>query len=133
METRSTILSLVSLLAMLFSMPAQVLGQAASQDQRHDQYHPEATTEPAAPAGDSQANMMGMMAKMKAPSSRLDALVKKMNSATGAAKTEAIAELLTALVEERATCATMMANMASMKGAMGDRGNGKGTPTTSPK
>jgi len=39
-----------------------------------------------------------MMADMKAMDAKLDALVTKMNAATGAAKVNAIAEALTALV-----------------------------------
>ena len=60
-------------------------------------------------------DMSAMMARMHANDARLDQLVKKMQTTTGAAKTEAVAELLTALVEERKnSCEPMMAQMMSM-------------------
>ena len=59
-----------------------------------------------------------MMAQMKASGARIDTLVKKMNAATGDAKTEAIAELLTALVEDRRHHESMMANMSGMMSMM---------------
>ena len=70
----------------------------------------------------SQPNMQDMMkmhekmlGDMKAADAKLDQLVKKMQSATGAAKTDAVAELLAALVEDRkAACEPMMAHMMSM-------------------
>jgi hypothetical protein len=63
--------------------------------------------------------MGGMMARMKARDTELEALVKKMNAAEGSAKTDAIAELLTALVNDRRmSCHGMMATMMSM-GTMG--------------
>lgn len=67
----------------------------------------------AAPSG--MHDMSAMMSRMHANDARLDQLVKKMQTANGAAKTEAIAELLTALVEDRKnTCEPMMAHMMSM-------------------
>ena len=76
----------------------------------------QAAADAAAPTtGDPQANMMNMMARMKAADAKLDELVKKMNAATGTAKTEAMAELLAALVDDRKTnCEPMMADMMSM-------------------
>ena len=59
-----------------------------------------------------------MMARMKASGARLEALVKKMNAAKGEAKTDAIAELLTALVEDRRHHESMMANMSGMMSKM---------------
>lgn len=79
-------------------------------------------------AGEPQAAAMPMMARMKATTEKLDALVQKMNTAQGQAKTDAIAELLTALVEERrTTCAPMMAGMMSMMSMMGEPGS-RGEP-----
>jgi hypothetical protein len=49
---------------------------------------------------------------------KLDELVKKMNSAEGAAKTEAMAELLTALAQERRACEPMMTSMMKMMDMM---------------
>jgi hypothetical protein len=45
-----------------------------------------------------------------APGAKLDALVKTMNAATGAAKADAVAELLTAIVADHQSCATKMAD-----------------------
>ena len=65
---------------------------------------------------------MGMMAA----DPKLDELAKKMNAAKGGAKIDAMAELLTALVENRRTmCGPMMADMMTMMGMMkrmGDKG-----------
>jgi hypothetical protein len=50
------------------------------------------------------------------PRATLDELVQKMNAATGTAKTDAIAELLTAIVNDRESCAAKMADkMGKMK------------------
>ena len=43
----------------------------------------------------------------------LDALVTKMNAATGAAKVDAMAEVLTALVQKQKDCEAKMAGMMS--------------------
>jgi hypothetical protein len=79
--------------------------------------------------------MMSMMNRMKATGPELDALVKKMNAASGSAKTDAMAELLTALVNDRRnTCEPMMADMAAMMNmmpmmnTMGGRGRGAAQP-----
>jgi hypothetical protein len=72
---------------------------------------------------------MGMMARQ----AQLDELVKKMNTAQGVAKTDAMAELLNALVENHRTmCGAMMADMMSkmsMTGAQqGHRAGGNRSP-----
>jgi hypothetical protein len=76
--------------------------------EEHPEHHPSAQAEtttpvpPAPPAAPPQAKStdgmkgMGMMAS----SARLDELVKKMNAAQGQAKVDAIAELLTTLVQQ---------------------------------
>ena len=46
-------------------------------------------------------DMAGMMAAMRANDAKFDELVKKMRAASGTARIDAMAELLTALVEER--------------------------------
>ncbi len=57
-------------------------------------------------------DMMKMMSDMKARDAKIEALVQKMTTARGPGKTEAIAELLTALVEDRqATRSSMMGMM----------------------
>ena len=60
-------------------------------------------------------HMAEMMARMHANDAKLDQLVARMQAAKGAAKTDAIAELLTALVDDRKNmCEPMMAHMMSM-------------------
>ena len=72
--------------------------------------------------------MMSMMSRMKSNDAKLDELVRKMNAATGTAKTDAMAQLLAALVDDRRNaCEPMMANMMSMMSMMG----GRGTPSPS--
>jgi hypothetical protein len=78
--------------------------------------------------------MMSMMGRMKAADPKLDDLVKKMNAAKGTAKTDAIAELLTALVEDRRSgCEPMMANMMSMMNMMSGSGHDASAPTAPKK
>ena len=80
-------------------------GQQAAGTQ-HDQHAP------AAPSG--MHDMSAMMTRMHANDARLEQLVTKMRAATGAARTDAMAELLTALVEDRKHgCEPMMAHMLS--------------------
>ena len=93
--------------------------QRAADAAQHDQHNPATTAATPAPATPpmraGMQDMSGMMARMRANDAKLDQLVKKMQSATGAAKTDAVAELLTALVEDRKTaCEPMMAHMMSM-------------------
>ena len=95
------------------------LAQRGTDAAEFDQRHPaaaasaHATETPQTRAG--MHDMSAMMAKMHANDAKLDQLVKKMQSATGAAKTDAVAELLAALVEDRKTaCEPMMAHMMSM-------------------
>jgi hypothetical protein len=120
----------LSLIALGFFVPARLHAQQAD-SQQHDQHHPGVA--PAAPAPQAQAPApqqaeaaAGMMAQMKASGARIDTLVKKMNAATGDAKTEAIAELLTALVEDRRHHESMMANMSGMMSTMHGGGAGQG-------
>lgn len=56
--------------------------------------------------------MTAMMAEMKAADAKLTELVTAMNQATGAAKVDATAAVIAALVEHHQTmCAPMMAAM----------------------
>ena len=59
-----------------------------------------------------------MMARMKVSGARLETLVKEMNTARGEAKIDAIAELLTALVEDRRHHESMMTSMPGMMSKM---------------
>ena len=112
-------MAMISVIAIFMSAPARVHGQQAPQAQQHEEHHPGAPPSAAAPAT-PDGNMMGMMARMKASDAKLDGLVKKMNAASGPAKIDAIAELLTALVEERRMMTEpMMSNMMNMMGGRG--------------
>jgi hypothetical protein len=108
---------LSSFVVFLASAPGHLHGQQPSQEQ-HEQHHP-ATTEQAKPAaGDQHAAMMKMMATMHANDQRLDELVKKMNAANGNAKIDAMAELLTTLVQDRRAMHESMSNMSMMMNMM---------------
>ena len=115
MNSRVVFLSLAFLFVFLAPKP-DLRAQQPSSDAQHEQHHPgDATPQPGSPTGQPQADMMNMMSRMRANDAKLDELVKRMNSANGTAKTEAIAQLLTALVEDRKNaCEPMMANMMSM-------------------
>jgi hypothetical protein len=97
--------------------------------QTQQEHFPNATAQKADAGQPTQRRMnMGMMAS----EANLEELVKKMNAAQGAAKTDAMAELLTALVENHRTmCGPMMANMMSMMSMMGGKGE-KGTDPAPP-
>ena len=80
--------------------------------------------------------MMTMMATMHANDQKLDDLVKKMNAAKGSAKVDAIAVLLTTLVQDRRTMhESMMSNMSMMMNMTGSMGamHGRGDSDTTPK
>jgi len=109
MRSSLGILGGVALLAAFLLVPAHVQGQ-----------QPAAQAERPGMMNQSMMNpdMMKMMSDMKARDAKLEALVQKMNAAKGAAKTEAIAELLTALVEDRQATRSSMMGMMNMMGPM---------------
>jgi hypothetical protein len=72
---------------------------------------------------------MKMMTAMRANDQKLDELLQKMNGAQGAAKVDAIAELLTTLVQDRRTMLDSMSNMSMMMNMMGGS-HGETAPTT---
>jgi hypothetical protein len=128
MRARFAILTVLAVFSALIASPAHLHGLQAAQAASHD--HGGATEAPNhAMTPEAQATMM---ATMMASDAKLDALVTRMNDAKGAAKTDAIAELLTAIVQEHhAMGASMMANMSmmnnmmsmmNMTGGMGGRG-----------
>jgi hypothetical protein len=126
-------MAMTSVIAIFMFAPAQVDGQQAPQVQQHEEHHPGTPPSAAAPST-PDANMMGMMARMKASDAKLDGLVKKMNAASGPAKIDAIAELLTALVEERRVMTEpMMSNMLKMMNMMGGRGDHNGSAPSNPQ
>jgi cytochrome c556 len=67
-----------------------------------------------APAKTADARHADMMAAMKAADQKHDALVRRMNAAKGPDKADAMAELLTALVDDcRTMHESMMSNMST--------------------
>ena len=119
------------LLATFIAVPAHMYGQqpAVQTQEQHDHAHQAAADAKAGGAtvqrpGMMNPDMMKMMSDMKARDATIEALVQKMNTATGAGKTEAIAELLTALVEDRQAMRSSMMGMMNMTGPMGGHGPG---------
>jgi hypothetical protein len=88
---------------------------------QHQQHHPEQAQKPQTPGKmtmDCQAMMASrqkMMEDMKAMDARLDGLVQTMNSATGQAKVDATAAVVSELVTQRKT---MRDGMAKGQAAM---------------
>ncbi len=70
---------------------------------------------PAMPGSQMMGMHEKMMADMKAMDVTVDALITKMNAATGAAKVDAMAEALTAMVKQHKT---MHEGMMKMEGQM---------------
>ncbi|MDO8794930.1 MAG: hypothetical protein Q7J25_09965 [Vicinamibacterales bacterium] len=115
-------------------VPAHVHGQQpAAQAQTQAPHHPEqgaAAVPDAATPEQRQAMMMNMMSEMKAADAKLDALVQAMNAAKGAAKTDAIAALLTTIVEQQRAMHSSMGPMMHMMHMMNDQGSHDQQPGT---
>ena len=108
MTGRFAILTAAGFFTAFVAAPVRVdtLPQTPAQHEQHHATTPE-TPDAATPAG-PQANMAAMMSA----DARLDELVAKMNAAKGDAKVDAIAELLTAVVQNHHMMrGSMMANM----------------------
>ena len=141
MKSGFVILATIAVAASFIAAPAHLYGEQAADAQQHDQHHPDAVapqpspkTAPPAPPPGNMANMSSMMSRMRANDAKLDQLVTTMHAAQGPAKTDAIAALLTALVEDRKNnCEPMMANMMSMMNMMGGRGGANTAPATPKK
>lgn len=106
-----------AILSVALLAPSARAWQVAAEE--HDKHHPEAqTTAPKAPPpAEPQAKSPAAM-NMMASNAKLDELVKKMNAARGEARVDAMAELLTALVQNHQT---MHGNMSNMMRNMGGR------------
>ena len=118
MKSPATVLIGAWVLAALTIAPAH--GWQASPEE-HAAHHPaaqadKAPTPPPTPAPPAKG-MAGMGMDMKASNAKLDELVAKMNAAQGQAKVEAIAELLTTLVQHHQS---MHGNMGQMMSKMKD-------------
>lgn len=104
------------------AVPPAARAQDAAAGHDHAAHQAAAAT----PAADGHAKMM---ADMKAKQDTLDAMVKKMNAAKGAERTDAIAELLTALVQEhKAMHGEMASGMPMMQHMMGNMDHGAAAP-----
>src|SRR5690348_395499 len=112
MKPRTALLALMFAVVVAIASAPQLYGQKADSDD-HSAHHP--ATPAAATAAPANPTGMGTMMS----SAKLDELVKKMNAATGPAKTDAMAELLTALVQDRQACEPMMTKMMKMMDMMG--------------
>lgn len=127
MKSKGAVVMGLLLSAALMSVPAHGW-QVSAEDHAKD--HPGEEAAPGAPKAATPApppqatpappatGMAGM--NMAASNAKLDELVKKMNAAKGPAKVDAIAEVLTALVQQHQTMHGNMANMMSMMKNAGD-------------
>ena len=127
MKSTVVVLAGVLLSAALTLVPARA-SQVSVED--HAKHHPGEEAAPGAPKAATPApapqatpappakGMAGM--NMAASNAKLDELVKKMNAAQGPAKVDAIAEVLTALVQEHQSMHGRMAGMMSTKDNAGD-------------
>ena len=122
----------LSVVVFSLSAPAALPGQQAD-SQQHEQHHGGGTPA-AAPAetvrtpAPPQNRPGSMMARRKASGAQLDVLLKKMRAATGAAKMDAMEELLTALIEDRREHESMMGSMAEKMSTMHRGRQGEGQP-----
>jgi hypothetical protein len=128
MKTKLVVLGGALAVAAITSIPAH--GWQVSPEE-HAKHHPGAQAEKATPAPQAtpapEAKGMPGMAGMKgmdmmASNAKLDELLKKMNAAQGQAKVDAIAELLTALVQQHQSMHGNMAQMMSMMHGNGGAG-----------
>ncbi len=130
MTSRFAILTVLGIFTALIAVPAHLHGLPQTQASQHEEHHSGTTDTPnRATVSEPQTNMMVAMMTSDA---KIDELVKKMNAAKGAAKTDAIAELLTALVQDhRSMRGSMMTHMSSMMKMMGNTGGhgDAGSPT----
>ena len=135
MKFRLGLLATLSLSTAFIGVPLHNHGLTArlqAQAQVQDPHHADTTTG-GAQAAAAAPQRQEMMAAMKAADAKLDDLVQKMNAAKGEKKTEAMAALLTALVQEhRMMSDSMMANMMKMMDMMGSMvrpgADAQGTP-----
>jgi hypothetical protein len=111
MSIRTASVIALACVAMLVQAPA--ISAQTAQDPQHQHQQ-----EPAQPAADMSAkckammaNHEKMMADMKAADQRLDGLVEKMNAASGQAKVDSTAVVVTEIVTQRKTMREGMMNM----------------------
>jgi len=114
MRYSQRLLFLGMLLTLVVAVPGHLHGR--TQDSHHpDQgFASDAAATPEQHQRMMSQNMMRMMSEMKRADAKLDALAQAMNAAKGAEKTDAIAAVVTALIEERQSMHTSMATMMKM-------------------
>jgi hypothetical protein len=111
MSIRTASVTAIACVAMLVQAP--VIGAQAPQDPQHQ--HQQDPTKPAADMSAACKAMMAnhekMMADLKAADQRLDGLVATMNAASGQAKVDATAAVVTEIAAQRKTMREGMVNM----------------------
>jgi len=114
MRTRFTLLTTIWMCAGTIGATGAV---AAQTPEEHQQHHPGAAVQAPAQTAPTAPPVGAAKAGMMAENDKLDALVAKMNAATGAAKVDAMAEVLTALVDKQRPmkCGMMDEMMSKMK------------------
>jgi len=116
--TIATVFALVGILLLGKDVGAQTKApQPAQQD--HSSHH-QATEPPSDSTPQTSATQAeragGMMGEEAAAAAKLDALVAKMNASTGESRTDAMAELLTVLVQQqKSMCERMMTSPGMMQ------------------
>jgi hypothetical protein len=113
---RSFLVAAALLVATAATVQLAAQGTPAPQNQA-DHTHPATPADGSGNAGDSAmhgAMMHQMMRDMETQDAKIQALVTRMNAASGAEKTEAMAALLTALVAERPMMHQHMRHMMEM-------------------
>lgn len=104
-------------------IPVRVGNVVAAQANQREEHPPGTAATPDAAKAGPPANMM--MGRMMAADARLDELVKQMNDAKGQAKVDAIAAVITALLEQHRAMRGMMADgMPMMRGNPNMMGRG---------
>jgi len=125
--TRFTVLAATFAIGGLVAVVASVHAQSAPATPAVAQApHTMAGQAPGMAMSDAQMMAMHekMLAEMKASDVKLDAVIAKMNTATGAAKVDAVAEALTAMVAQHKS---MRDGMLQMQNQMMIQMHGAGT------
>jgi len=118
--TRTVLIMTIGIAALLMT-PARLYAQQASE-------HPGSAPQASATAS-PQAHDHGV-AQSPAAKPDIAALIAKMNAANGSAKIDAMAEVLTALVEKQKDCEAKMAGM--MSGMSDHAAKAPASPTAAP-
>src|SRR5262249_49081495 len=93
----------IAFVGLVMAAPARVAAQPAVDPADHAAHHP--------PAASTSSATAAAPADAKITGAKLDELLAKVKATTGAAKTDAMVELLTALVQDKKDCEAKMASM----------------------